>query len=738
MAKWQLKAGFGKGEISFPQEMFPVEGFIGLHDSPAAGLMLLEAGWIRIAVVSLELAGLSPRGVELCRNLIEQKTATPRERIWVHTIHAVSTPREPGPKGPIDRRPPATERDKRQQELFYDALEAAVSAAAEQAVSSLGEAKLGWGTGTCDVNINRDVETPHGWGRGLNPDGPSNKTMSVLRVEGVNGALKGFWINYGVSPHALGSAGMEAGERLVSSDVCGVCSRMMEEKFGVPTVFCVGAAGDQTTREQAVIEELYAGGGEVRHDLGVTKGLEIVERLGVVMGRDAIAIAESTECTETGGEIWSHALSFPWERKESPKETEETGKGILGGIERGIGVSLFTLGSAAFVAVKPQLNCQTELELKTDSPFTHTFVIGMVNGSMKYMPDRLAYERDTYEARHSMLRPGAAERFVEVVTETLKRRAENIKAGPKREVDWSCKHNILLKNEDGTLSPMDEPYFAAEPLGPGVWKVLSAGDRSYLVEGDREAVCIDSGYGAGNIREYLQTLTDKPVRNIINTHSHFDHTANNGYFEKAYMAEEALTFATVPYKSFEGIDFIQDYERVAVDDGFVYDLGGRTLEVIKIPDHSRDGIALLDRKGRLLFTGDEFLHMGKMLKVSLTTFFGYLEKLMAHRSEYDRLCAGSGIMDASVVDHYYECAKYILDGHPGEKAAPPGRRKGPGGPRGPGPKGMRGTKGPNGEIVYDRFRPHPGDGGDGRPGQAREMYVMEYAGVRIGYDRNKI
>ena len=119
--------------------------------------------------------------------------------------------------------------------------------------------------------------------------------------------------------------------------------------------------------------------------------------------------------------------------------------------------------------------------------------------------------------------------------------------------------------------------------------------------GDDEAVSIDTGYGAGNLREYLQTLTDKPVRNVFNTHSHFDHTANNGYFEKAYMAPEAIPLATIPYRSFEGIDFIQDYERVPVDDGFVYDLGNRTLEVFKIPDHTRDGIALLDRKQRLLF-----------------------------------------------------------------------------------------------------------------------------------------
>lgn len=49
-------------------------------------------------------------------------------------------------------------------------------------------------------------------------------------------------------------------------------------------------------------------------------------------------------------------------------------------------------------------------------------------------------------------------------------------------------------------------------------------------------------------------------------------------------------------------------------------------------------------------------------------------------------------------------------------------------------------KGPNGETVYDRIMPHPGDGGPGKgaPRTEREMYAVEYAGVKIIYDINNI
>ena len=297
--------------------------------------------------------------------------------------------------------------------------------------------------------------------------------------------------------------------------------------------------------------------------------------------------------------------------------------------------------------------------------------------------------------------------------------------------DWSCKHDILILNADGSYSRMDEPYYEVEQIAPGTWKILSAGDHSYLVEGDNEAISIDTGYGAGNIRAFLQTLTEKPVRNTFNTHSHFDHSANNGYFEKAFMATAGIPYASVPYASFDGIDFPQDYERVGVSEGFIYDLGGRTLEVFDIPDHTIDGIALLDRKERLLFTGDEFMEMGKPLHVSVRTFFGYCEKLEAHRSEFDRLCAGARIFDASFLDAYFECARQILSGNEGAPMET-GRR---GGPRQPEP-------GPNGELVYDRMEPHPGDKGpDFYPqesGYSPNMYTLEYGGVKIMYDHNKL
>ncbi len=110
---------------------------------------------------------------------------------------------------------------------------------------------------------------------------------------------------------------------------------------------------------------------------------------------------------------------------------------------------------------------------------------------------------------------------------------------------------------------------------------MSDGDYFYLVEGDEEALVIDSGYGCGNVREYCQSLTEKPVRYIANTHDHFDHTANNVYFDCAFMAAESVPLATRPFPSFAGIDFPRDYKIEVIDEGYVFHLGNRDLEVLK-------------------------------------------------------------------------------------------------------------------------------------------------------------
>lgn len=292
-----------------------------------------------------------------------------------------------------------------------------------------------------------------------------------------------------------------------------------------------------------------------------------------------------------------------------------------------------------------------------------------------------------------------------------------------KQIDFSCKHDVLLQNDDGTLVPMDEPYFQSEQIAPGTWKIRTDGDFCYLVEGEQEALMIDTGYGAGNIREYAQSLTAKPLHNVVNTHDHFDHTANNSYFDCALMSAETKPLATIPFPSFEGIDFPRDYPIQIVEEGDRIDLGGRILEVFKIPDHAVGSIALLDSRERLLFTGDEIMPMGKPLNGSVERFLGYLKKLQARRAEYDKLCAGFDVIEADWIDKYVENMEYIMAGHEGKKPE--------GGPA------FAPMYTEEGKPIYPRRMPHYPDI-VGKHDLKEGQLVMEYAGCKVTYFQDKV
>ena len=414
----KIKAGFGRGQILFPEELFPIEGFQGIHDFPHARIMILESGGMKMAICALELVSMSARGIGLCREIIMKETATPGEHIWVHVTHAISTMHEPGPMGPPDKRPPETEEDLRKRKIYYVAIESAVTEAAKQAAEDFSEGSFGWGEGECDANKNRDVETPFGWWTGSDSQGPSNKKMTVLKFVKPDGTPKGFFISYGIKPCAIDNAGMENGTRQVSADVGGVCCRLMEEKYGVPALFAVSAAADQVPKETAWMEEVNETGEVFVRDDGFGQGLVFMEKYGTEMGKCAVAIADGISCTENLAVMKYGEASFQWPARDNrgkkgpsqPKEWPDSGMCI---VETG----LFAMGDTVFVAEKPEINCQTEKELAEKSAYERTILLCMVNGGMKYMPDKLGYERNTLEAQKSGLQPGAAEKFVEVVAE---------------------------------------------------------------------------------------------------------------------------------------------------------------------------------------------------------------------------------------------------------------------------------------------------------------------------------
>lgn len=234
-------------------------------------------------------------------------------------------------------------------------------------------------------------------------------------------------------------------------------------------------------------------------------------------------------------------------------------------------------------------------------------------------------------------------------------------------LDFSTLHDIMLKDDDGTLRPFDQIYMKAILRAPGVWQILTTGDYCYLVEGKEEAVVIDTGYGIGNLRKMCQTPTDKPVKNCIITHEHFDHLGGISYFEKAYMTEQCKKVAEIPAPfagPYEKIDYPVLHNIEVVEDGYVFDLGGRKLEVMFMPDHAAGSIMLLDRENRLLFSGDELgTPAYKVIGTTVEQYSRNIDRLYEVFRDIDWCLGGGFIYDNMVIYRQKHCLDRILKGY---------------------------------------------------------------------------
>lgn len=224
-----------------------------------------------------------------------------------------------------------------------------------------------------------------------------------------------------------------------------------------------------------------------------------------------------------------------------------------------------------------------------------------------------------------------------------------------------------------------ESYFAYRQITPNTWcfntnfQSTPVSSDAYLLIGDKNAIMIDCGMSKMNLKAYIDQLelTDKPILGVIDTHSHFDHTASNGYFGHAFMHPNsefgAKNAAPETLK-----DYPMDYGITFVREGDTIDLGGRVLEILEIPAHDPGSIAILDRQQRLLFTGDECESSWMRLNLqckdtypgqSIEKHIANMRRLKDLSGAFDRVCPShhGNPVDKQILDQFITCGTMLLE-----------------------------------------------------------------------------
>ncbi|MEO7489301.1 MAG: MBL fold metallo-hydrolase [Ferruginibacter sp.] len=173
--------------------------------------------------------------------------------------------------------------------------------------------------------------------------------------------------------------------------------------------------------------------------------------------------------------------------------------------------------------------------------------------------------------------------------------------------------NSLLAQTNG--------WYSAKQTGVKTWIITEPGfeENMYLLEGQDSSLLIDAGFGMGNLRDFVKSLTSKPLI-IVNTHFHPDHTGGDYEFPFVYIGAKDMEYAkpsldpkviqqsisqmlhgtTIPDSLKFPESQVQKTILIPVDDNHIFKLGDRTVQVISVPGHTPGSIFLLDVRNKTL------------------------------------------------------------------------------------------------------------------------------------------
>lgn len=178
---------------------------------------------------------------------------------------------------------------------------------------------------------------------------------------------------------------------------------------------------------------------------------------------------------------------------------------------------------------------------------------------------------------------------------------------------------------------MDTKYFKIHQPAENIYHIEeSAGVFTSLIVGEERALLIDTGYGFCDLHKIIRELTDLPVT-IVNTHGHLDHAGGDYLFDEVYINYKDLP-VYLWYQAVEKPKFLEKFEKdygdrihdiwpedfdaeaymgkkarhlIPLEDHERFDLGGRSVEAIFLPGHTKGSVVFLDDQSGLLFSGDD-------------------------------------------------------------------------------------------------------------------------------------
>ncbi|MEN6604788.1 MAG: neutral/alkaline non-lysosomal ceramidase N-terminal domain-containing protein [Bryobacteraceae bacterium] len=252
----ELKTGFGRRQITPPLPIL-LAGFENrkkpagnvANDIWTKALAFEDPGGQKVILITIDVATMPKAMSDMVAERVTYRQGIDRSRLAINVSHTHS--------GPALEWPAHTEREMMLRiEAYRNRVMDAMVEAASDAVQDLQPARISYGTGKVEFSHNRRQRLPSGgWVFGIDPNGPVDQTVPVVRVFSPAGKLRG--VLFGLSCHP---SVLTYEFYVVSGDYAGIAQAAWEKAHpGATAMFMQLCGGDQNTypRRKMELAEKY-------------------------------------------------------------------------------------------------------------------------------------------------------------------------------------------------------------------------------------------------------------------------------------------------------------------------------------------------------------------------------------------------------------------------------------------------------------------------------------------------
>ena len=370
----------------------PSEGV--LTQIHAKALAISRGKHEQVVLITTDLIGLPRTITDPVAARIQQKYGLERAGIVFNSSHTHTAPYIKSNLSPLFELPQS---EKRTVDAYAERLQEALFEVAGRAIVDLAPATITTGHGAAHFGVNRRVMGPKGVSIGVNPDGPVDADVPVMKITGTDGKLRAVLFGY-----ACHNTTLTGENNVVSGDYAGYAQEAIEKANpGATALFLMLTGADQNPSPR--------GTPELARKHGDTLAAEVTRVLGGSQMPLHGSIKSAFRIVELEFEP-NDRTTFEARLADPNQYRVRHAKAMLARMDSGQPIVRYPYpvqaisfgGKFTLVTLGGEVVVDYALAIKKAYPAAGVVVAGYSNDVMAYIPSQRILKEGGYEAFDSM------------------------------------------------------------------------------------------------------------------------------------------------------------------------------------------------------------------------------------------------------------------------------------------------------------------------------------------------